>query len=266
VSGVESRVLVTGGTGTLGRVLVPQLRAAGHQVAVLSRRPGTAPEGVERRVGDLRSSTGLGAALTGIDTVVHLASDPLRASKVDVEGSDRLVAEAAAAGVGHLVYLSIVGCDRNPYPYYRAKTAVESLVLDGRVPGTVLRATQFHDFVPRVAGMLRKGPLLVLPRGLRGQLVDLRDVSDRLVGLVAAGPTGRARDLGGPQVLGLRDAILRWTAATGRREPRVLELPVVGATLRAFAAGTNLPDPGADLGDRTFDAWLAEQQPGQPIR
>lgn len=255
------RLLVTGGTGTLGRVLVPRLVHAGHEVATLSRSAGSAPSGVERRVADLGRDdpSALLAALRDVDTVVHLASDPTHPTRVDVQGTDRLAEAAQRAGVSHLILLSIVGCDANPFPYYRAKTAAESVVLGGRVPATVLRATQFHDFVPQVAGRLVRGRVALVPRGLRAQLVDLRDVADRLVALVDAGPQGRVPDLAGPEVIGLDDALTRWATATGRRVPRFVRLPAVGRTLRAFAAGSNLPGAGADVAARTFEAWLAEQ-------
>jgi uncharacterized protein YbjT (DUF2867 family) len=257
---MSRRVLVTGGTGALGQVLVPRLQAAGHDVAVLSRAPGEGPSGAPRRVADLGAADDatLAQALAGVDTVVHLASDPAHPTKVDVNGTDRLMTVAEQVGVGHVVLLSIVGCDANPFPYYRAKTAAEGIVLSGRVPGTVLRATQFHEFVPRVAEMLVWGPVALVPRQMRAQLVDLRDVADRLVGLVAAGPQGRVPDLAGPQVIGLADALALWSRAAGRRVPRMISLPAVGRVLRSFAAGSNLPGPDADVGPRTFEDWLRE--------
>jgi uncharacterized protein YbjT (DUF2867 family) len=237
---------------------VPELVRAGHRVRVMSRRAGPDVGGAPRAVADLATGSGAVAAMAGAHTIVHLASNPLRPRRTDVQGTQRLLAAGAKLGVRHVVYLSIVGCDANPYPYYRAKADVERLVLDGPVPGTVLRATQFHDFVPLIARMLGLGPVLVLPKGLRGQLVDLRDVSQRLVELVDGAPAGRVRDLGGPEPLDLREALTRWYEAVGRRMPRVVRLPAVGGALRAFAAGTNLPGPEADLGTRTFAAWLTE--------
>jgi uncharacterized protein YbjT (DUF2867 family) len=211
---------------------------------------------------DLGSGAGLDEAVQGVDTVVHLASDPGDVRRVDVEGTDRLLHAARGAGVGHLVYLSIVGCDRNPLALYRAKTDAEAFVLDGRVPGTVLRATQFHDFVAQTVQMMQRGPFMPLPKGMRGALVDLRDVSDRLVGLVESGPAGGARDLGGPEVLEVGDAVTRWARAVGRRVPRIVRIPAVGGVMKAFASGSNLPGPDADRGTRTFAAWLDEQRAG----
>jgi len=251
-----STVLVTGGTGQLGAVLVPALRGRGHAVRVMSRRPGPPVADAERAVADLATGTGLDSAVHGVDVVVHLASDPGDVRRVDVEGTERLLLAAQRAGVAHVVYLSIVGCDRNPLALYRAKTEAEAMVLDGRVPGTVLRATQFHDFVAQTVAMMQRGPLMLLPKGMRGALVDLRDVADRLVALVQDGPSGRVRDLGGPEVLDVGDAVTRWSKAVGRPVPRIVRIPAVGGVMRAFANGTNLPGPQADLGARTFTAWL----------
>src|SRR5688500_1745106 len=110
-------VLVTGGTGTLGRHLVPRLRSAGHAVRVLSR---TDRGDVMR--GYLITGEGLDAALAGVDTVVHAATNPVRARRVEVEGTRRLLERMTHhAPSAHLVYVSIVGVDRHALPYYKAK-------------------------------------------------------------------------------------------------------------------------------------------------
>jgi uncharacterized protein YbjT (DUF2867 family) len=179
-----ARVLVTGGTGTLGRAVVPALLAAGHEVAVLSRKPAGAAAttagrvagpttGVDRRTGDLRTGAGLAEALQGMATVLHLASDPRRTREVDIDGTARLTGAAAAAGCGHLLVVSIVGCDRVPFGYYRAKATAEEVALRGPVPASVLRATQFHELVVRLALASTLGPVAVAPRDLRAASLDI---------------------------------------------------------------------------------------------
>ena len=255
-----AQVLVTGGSGTLGRAVVPALTAAGHQVAVLSRTDAGPVGGAPRRRGDLRTGAGLREALQGVDVVLHLASDPRHVREVDVDGTARLSGTAAEAGCGHLLVVSIVGCDRVPFGYYRGKQTAEEVALRGPVPASVLRATQFHELVARLAQAVTLGPVVVVPRGLRAAPVDIRDVAERLVRAVAEGPAGRLRDLGGPEVVDLADAAAAVARARGRHPPRPVRLPAWGAFLRAFAAGANLPAPDADRGARTFAAWLAEQQ------
>jgi uncharacterized protein YbjT (DUF2867 family) len=253
-----STVLVTGGTGTLGRAVVPALRGAGHETVVLSRRPVSAEE-QGRRSGDLLDGRGVAEALRGVDTLVHLASSARHTRRVDIDGTRRLYDQASRAGVRHVLYLSIVGCDANPFPYYRVKAQAEQLTLDGPVPATVLRATQFHQFAVMLATRARVGPVLLSVRGLRAQPVDVRDVAERIVAYVGAGPSGRARDLAGPTTYTLPEVASLVAEATGRRPPRAVHLPPVGGALRAFSEGTNLADTEADRGSRTLEAWLAER-------
>src|SRR4051812_12280574 len=131
-----SVVVVTGATGTLGRVLVPALQEAGHQVRAMTRTPGKVSGGNEV-VADVLEPDSLGPALDGADVVVHLASNPKHATRTEVEGTRNVLA-ARPAGAA-LLYLSIVGCDRTPFTYYRAKTAAEALV-HAADDGYVMRA------------------------------------------------------------------------------------------------------------------------------
>ncbi|MBV9928179.1 MAG: NAD(P)H-binding protein [Acidobacteria bacterium] len=128
------RVLVTGGTGLLDRALVRSTVSAGHAARVLSRRTRAATEGVEYAVGDIAAGAGLDAALSGVEAIIHAASDPRRPEEVDVGGTRRLVEAARAAGVGHLVYVSIVGVDRIPVRYYRMKLEAEGAVAASGLP------------------------------------------------------------------------------------------------------------------------------------
>ncbi|NUS63779.1 MAG: NAD(P)H-binding protein, partial [Saccharothrix sp.] len=118
-------ILVTGGTGTLGRLVVPRLAEAGHRVRVLSRRGGGPVDGVEHVTGDLLTGAGVEAAVAGVETVVHLAGGP----KGDAEATGRLVGAASAAGgVRHLVHISVIGVDRVPLAWFRAKLGADRAV------------------------------------------------------------------------------------------------------------------------------------------
>src|SRR4051794_17722487 len=148
-------VLVTGGTGTLGRAVVPALLEAGHEVRVLSRRerPPVPPGAVTLR-GDVRTGRGVEAAVTGADVVVHAATNPRRhARSTEVEGTRHVAAAARAAGA-HLTYVSIVGVDAHRFAYYRAKHAAEQVLAESGCRWSVLRATQFHSLID---AMLRRG-------------------------------------------------------------------------------------------------------------
>ena len=188
-----SEILVTGGTGTLGSRVVDRLRADGRQVRVLSR---SGRRGTVR--GDLSTGENLGAALRGADTIVHCASNPVKARQTDVAGTLLLLQEAAKSGVSHVVFISIVGVDRNPYfPYYRVKLDAERVIERSAVPWTILRATQFHDLVLMALRFLDRLPAVMpIPRGFRLQPIDVGEVASRLIAL--AEPAGRVPDVGGP--------------------------------------------------------------------
>src|SRR5947209_15471757 len=116
-------VLVTGGSGVLGSYLVPKLQARGHEVRALSRHP-VGPNAVR---GDVRTGEGIEAAAAGCEAVVHAATNLRRARETEVEGTRHVVDAARAAGA-HLIYVSIVGCDRHRLPYYKAKWEAEQVV------------------------------------------------------------------------------------------------------------------------------------------
>ncbi|WP_149179010.1 NAD(P)H-binding protein [Streptomyces sp. TRM49041] len=239
-----STILVTGGTGTLGRPVTERLRAAGHEVRVLSRH--SAPYAV-----DLRDGKGLDTAVTGVDTVVHCATTPRGG---DERAALNLIAAAHRVGVGHLVYISIVGVDRVPLGYYRTKLAVERLIEGSELNWTVLRTTQFHDLVLRFLETCARLPVLPVPAGVSDQPVEVTEVATRLAGLATAAPAGRVPDMGGPEVRPLDDLARAYLRASGKRR-RVVSVPLAGRTYRAFRAGGHLT-PEQAVGEGTFEQFL----------
>lgn len=149
-------ILVTGGTGTLGRLVAERLRAGGHEVRVLSRH--ARPYAVDLREG----GPGLDEAVAGVDAIVHCASTPRGG---DEKAAGHLIEAARRAGVSHLLYISIVGVDRVPLGYYKSKHAVEKLVEESGLGWTVLRTTQFHDLVFQGLQTLARLPVMLLPAG-----------------------------------------------------------------------------------------------------
>ncbi|WP_055564792.1 SDR family oxidoreductase [Streptomyces atriruber] len=245
-----STILVTGGTGTLGRLVTERLRADGHEVRVLSRH--TRPYAV-----DLREGAGLDAAVTGADVIVHCATTPRGG---DERAAENLIAAARKAGVAHLVYISIVGIDRVPLGYYKTKLAVERLIEESGLGWTVLRTTQFHDLVLRIMEASAKLPVMLLPGGVSDQPIEVGEVADRLAQLAAAPPAGRAEDMGGPEVRTFPDLARAYLRASGKRR-RVLPVRLAGRTYRAARAGGHLT-PGRAVGKGTFEEYLAARSSG----
>jgi len=250
------KLLVTGGTGHLGRALVEQAVRAGHALRILSRQVAPTVGSAETVQGDLASGDGIAAAVAGIDVVVHAASDPFNTAAADVEGMERLTEAARAAGVGHFVFVSIVGIDRIPLPYYRHKLAAEEALLRSGVPWSIQRAAQFHYFVDMFLRQVARVPLVLpVPRGFHVQSIGVGDVAQRLLAVATAPPAGRVPDLFGPEVLSLNDAASRWLLA--RRMRRVIApIPLPGKTAAAFRQGYNTSAASA-AGVETWDDWLA---------
>ncbi len=246
---MSSRILVTGGTGTLGRVLVDRLRAAGADAVALSRRPGR-----DRMVGDLRSGSGVPIAVRDAEVIVHAATG----FRGDAALTGTLIQAARRTGRDpHLVYVSIVGVDRMPLPYYREKLAAEELVERSGLPWTIQRATQFHDLIAASLRALSRSPVLPVLSGTRFQPVDVRDVTDRLIEVCRSPAAHRMPDFGGPEIRSMDDLARCWLAATHRRRSvGAVRLP--GALARALRDSHNVTPEHAD-GRITFDEYLAER-------
>ena len=264
---MEAReTLVTGGTGTLGRRVVERLRAGGHETRVMSRsgRPGTVG-------GDLLTGEGIEEAVRGVDTLIHCAShttinnapSPRKTHRADVEGTRLLLQAAAAAGVRHVVFVSIVGVDRNPFFYYRAKFDAEGVVERSPVPWSILRATQFHDLILGMVRPLCALPLVApVPRGFLFQPVDVGEVADRLVELALSGPAGRAPDFGGPEIRTLTDLVDAYLKASGQHK-RIVEMPLPGRMARALRDGAQVA-PGTARGRISWEEFLGQKLSPQP--
>lgn len=243
------KIAVAGGTGVVGRHTVEAVRAAGHDAVVLSRSHGV----------DLVTGSGLDAALTGVDAVIDVASvETLKAAEAIeffTAATGNLVSAAADAGVSHVVLLSIVGIDRIPYDYYAGKVAQEKVIEASRVPWTIQRATQFHEFAAQLFARAKVGPLHIAPRA-RTQPIAAREVGERLAALAVDEPRGRVADIAGPREEQLADMIRTYARGQGYRG-WIPALNVPGPQMAGMRAGAALPGPDAVLGRQTFEEWLA---------
>jgi uncharacterized protein YbjT (DUF2867 family) len=255
-------ILVTGGTGTLGRRVISHLQDTGCKVRSVSRHTCASTEGIEFVTGDLTTGQGIAAAVEGAEIIVHCAGS----NKGDEEKTLNLVRAAAQSGTRHLVYISVVGAERIPvvspidraiFSYFASKLAAERVVADSGLPWTILRATQFHDLIFTTAQMMASLPAALTFAGFRFQPIDTDDVAARLVQLTLGDPAGLVPELGGPQIYAMADLLRCYLQARRLRRPLVpLWLP--GRAARAYRAGANLT-PEHAAGKRTWEEFLADR-------
>jgi len=251
-------VLVTGGTGRLGRHVVTQLRNQGHRARILTRSPKGHVDTVQ---GDLSTGAGLVRAVNGMDAIIHAATQLTNLKATDVVGTRRLLAMAREAGIKHVVYVSIVGMEGIAYPYYKAKLAAEAIVKEDIVPWSILRATQFHTLMETFLGAFTKPPLIApVPFDWQFQPVDPSEVAAKLVEVVKHEPAGMLPDFGGPEVRDFKSIATAWLKARGSSK-RLVNLPMpLMRFSRQFAEGRLLTPDHKD-GKITFEQYLEDKYP-----
>jgi uncharacterized protein YbjT (DUF2867 family) len=254
-----SPILVTGGSGTLGRLVVERLRGAGCAIRVLSRGVHEV-EGIEFVTGDLATGEGVEQAVVGIDVIVHCAGS----AKGDEDKARHLVRAASAAGVRHLVYISVVGADRIPmagavdramFGYFGSKFAAERVVAESGIPWTTLRATQFFDLSLKTAEAMAKLPVIPVPAGFQFQPIDAAEVADRLVELALGAPAGLVLPIAGPRVYDMAELVRGYLRAAGKHR-LIVRMPIPGEAAAAIRAGANLA-PDRAVGHLTWEDFLA---------
>ena len=254
------KALVTGGTGTLGRLVVPKLQVAGFDVRVLSRQSHARADGIEFMTGDLATGQGIEAAVAGTGIILHLAGG----MKGNEDETWRLAQAASRAGTRHLVYISVVGADKIPiisgidravFGYYGSKLAAERVVADSGLPWTTLRATQFHESMLKLVQQMAKMPVIPVPAGWRFQPIDAGEVADRLVELALGMPSGLVPDIAGPRVYEMAELVRTYLHVNGKHR-LILPVQLPGNANRVFRSGANLA-PDRAVGRRKWKDVLA---------
>ncbi len=243
------RIAVAGGTGTVGRYVMKAAEQGGHVATSLSRATGI----------DLRTGVGLEGVLEGVDVIVDATNgstvSATKATDFFTSVTRRLQQAGSAAGVGRLITVSIVNIDRlSSYGYYKAKLAQEAAALEGPLPVTIVRATQFHEFPAQIMQRAHAGPVYLMPR-MRVQTVAARSVGEVVVNLAASPPEDTTVDVAGPAVAELVDlarAVIRRRGGSGQ----VVAIPVPGRAGRAMRSGALTPAAGALIAGPTFEEWL----------
>ncbi|MDF3311935.1 NAD(P)H-binding protein [Rhodococcus sp. T2V] len=238
---------VIGGTGLIGSQVVTNLNAAGHQAVPHSQSTGV----------DVISGQGLDEAVAGVDVVVNLTNSPTfdDASPAFFQASmDNLLAAAGRGGVGHVVILSIVGADQVPeLDYYRAKVLQEDILAAGPIPYSIVRATQFMEFVDAVLSWTADGDTVRLP-ATRIQPIASRDVASAVAEVAAGAPLGGIRNIAGPEVFSL-DELGRITLSHRGDDRTVVTDPTAG--MFAVVTGDVLTDTHAHLAPTRYADWLS---------
>jgi uncharacterized protein YbjT (DUF2867 family) len=251
------KVLVTGGAGSLGKILALTVVREGHAVRIMSQRPRSSTDltDVEWAQADLASGEGVREAVEGMETVFHLASDFNNPEAVDVIGTRRLIEASRDSGISHLVYISIVGIDDIPTNYYKRKREAERIIESSGLPHSIQRATQFHSFVGNLLSKAARVPFVVpLPANFKFQSVDESDVAARLARCLADVPRGRLVDFGGPEVLTLDEMAEAWMEVNSIRK-QLIRISLPGAAAKALRAGKNTTPEGL-RGMLRWREWL----------
>ena len=243
------KIVVVGGTGRLGSQGVAELQRRGHEAVPAAPSTGF----------DTISGAGVVEGLTGAQVVVDVSNSPSFEDAAVLQffqtSTRTLLAAERTAGISHHVVLSIVGADRAPDSgYLRAKVAQEQLVAEGGVPYTIVRATQFFEFLGAIAdSATSEGTVRVSSAHL--QPIAASDLAVAVADVAEATPTGAVVEVAGPEAVGLDELIRRVLSATGDPRPVVTD-----DSVRYFGAHLDdallTPGPGARIAPTRLDDWL----------
>ena len=245
------KLVIIDGTGLIGSKLVTQLRDQGHEVV-----PASPDTGVNTVTGD-----GLAETLRGASVVADVSNSPSFEEKAVMDffttSTNNLLEYAAAAGVKHYVALSVVGTERVPdSPYLRAKNAQETLIKGGGIPYTIIHATQFFEFITRIADEATQGTTVRVPPVML-QPMAADDVAKAVARIAIGAPVNGAVDIAGPQQFRFDELIRQGLAA--RNDTREV---VVDPHARYFGADLGerslVPAGDAQLGEMRLQDWLGQ--------
>ena len=243
------KIVVIGGTGLIGSKLVAKLSTLGHEAV-----PASPNSGVNTLTGE-----GLAEVLNGANVVVDVSNSPSFEDTAVLNffetSTGNLLSYEAAAGVGHHVALSVVGSDRLPDSgYLRAKVVQEKLIKEGPIPYSIVHATQFFEFVNRIADEATTDNTVRLPPVLF-QPIAADDVVAAVANVTIGTPLNSTVEVGGPEQIRFDEFIRR--ALSGRNDPReVIADPHARYFGTELSERSLVPDDGAQLGQIRFDEWL----------
>jgi uncharacterized protein YbjT (DUF2867 family) len=246
------KIVVIGGTGLIGSKTVGILRRGGHEVVAASPQ-----SGVNSITGE-----GLKEAMAGMQVVIDLANSPSFEDKAVLEffetSGRNLLAAESTAGVGHHVALSIVGIDRTDNGYFRAKVAQEKLIVASGIPHTIVRSTQFMEFLRGIADSSADGNMIRLPPNLF-QPIAADDVAANVAQVALAAPRNDIVEIAGPERAPFNEIIARYLQAVGdpREAVRDPQARYWGGPVEEYSL---VPIGDARLGRIGLDEWLSRSK------
>lgn len=244
-------ILITGGTGNLGKVLSNVLREKGFLFAVASRsNKGNSPQKV---VMDLLENKGVAEAVKGRDIIFHLATDLKK---------DTVLTQNLLNGIGenkniHLIYISIVGIDKTPFNYYQQKLESENKIKASGIPYTILRATQFHDFIDQIFSTLLKYKIGVLPKRVMVQPIDIETVAKSLYEISLHSPENKTFEIGGLQSFSFDEVAKEWMNTSGKKR-WIINLPLFRKLAKSFFGGVLLTNK-IEASALSWKNWLQKK-------
>lgn len=251
------RVLVTGSTGQLGSALLNQLKGSDYKVKITSRRKPERMGHFEWVYSDLLSGEGLEEAVKDVDVIIHAATSPTKNSKdIEVTGFENFLSKLKH--IKHFIYPSIVGIEEIPLKYYKLKYKAEELLKNSSIPYTIVRATQFHDFIENL--FLSK-PLFkryVIPGSIKCQSVSVDEFAKHLIDLINKGPQGRIDDFGGPVIMTLRE-MAELKIKINNETNKIFSISLPGKLYKSFCDGKNT-NSLQKAGEITFEEHLGNNR------
>ena len=242
-----SKILITGGTGTLGKKLCQQLDAQNISYIVGTRKKSKDPDKVTM---DLIKNTGIGEAVIGKEIIFHLATD----MKKDTEATQNLLNALGAQSNVHLIYISIVGINSIPFSYYRQKLSSENAIKRSGISYSIVRATQFHEFAHRIIENLLKYRIGILPKKIVLQTIDSSLVAKKLMNVSQKRPQNKTYELGGAEILNLGQMADEWLNLTGKHR-LIINTPIPGKLGKALRFG-KLTTSYKYVESSTYRQWL----------
>lgn len=254
----SSQILITGGTGLLGKAVCQILdgKSVPYQIATHQMQaPG------DSVFMDLRTGEGMDQAVRNKKVILHLASDK-KHPDYDVSGTIRLIDSIQKQGLSiHLIYISIVGVEELPMPYFKQKAQVEQIIVQSGLPYSILKATQFHEYVDNALSSFFRFGVGLLPKNILVQPVSVPVVADMMVDLCFGNPTYQIQSIGGPEVLTIEDIVTQWQQAR-QQSKKYISFSLWGKAGRKLKRGV-LTCPKNKKAGENWSSWLQDNYSGK---